>query len=261
MDRFTRTQILDHVQTVTLNNVTAAFDSALPSGAGLTMSQMRAGITSGMGIALEGLAEAFRHLYEVSSAEAAIFQLNGDVADGQYQMTLLANGEVGGLIVPDPQGGPDIETGYQLMPIVTGAPVTSGVISPSDPFDGVSEIDVGDIPNTLKIRHDGQITISASCLPEVDGGQNRQIECDIAVFDESGDTIDIIGFRTSVNNSTGGRGNSATVPTFTIQGNTIIPPGSNIGLVIRKNETPGTVVDVVINRSFILASYSSLAET
>jgi hypothetical protein len=261
MARFTKQQLLDSINVQAVNDIVTLSGSKLPSGQSSSMQDIREGVTDLLTFGLQSVGEAFRHLYDVSNAEAVIYQLNGDNPDGQYQMTLLANGEAGGLVIPDPQGGPDIETGYQLMPIVTGAPVTPGIISPSDPFDGESELDVGDIPNTLKIRHDGQITISASCLPEIDGGQNRQIECDIAVFDDQGVPTTILGFRTSVNNSTGGRGNSATVPAFTIQSSAILPAGSNIGMVIRKNEAPATVVDIIMNRSFILVNYNSLAKT
>ena len=255
MARFTRQQQLDNIIVTAKDDYNSEVDTLLPSASQLTMEQIRDALKAAQSNSLDAIAESFRHLYGVTNAEAVIAQIGGDVSDGQYEMTLLANGEAGGIVIDG------VETGYQLMPIVNGAPITPGLISPSDPFDGQSELDEGDIPNTLKVRHDGQITISASCLPEVDGGQNRQIECDIAVFDDQGDAIGILGFRTSVNNSTGGRGNSATVPAFTIQSNAILPAGSNIGMVIRKNEAPTTVVDIKMNRSFIIVNYSSLAET
>jgi len=255
MARFTQQELLDNVIITAKDDYNSEVDTLLPSGSALNMEQIRDGLKAAQSNALDAIAESFRHLYGVTNAEAVIAQLGGDTSDGQYLMTLLAEGQVGGIVIDG------VETGYQLMPIQTGATVTPGFIGPSDQFDGESELDVGDIPNTLKVRHDGQITISASCLPEIDGGQNRQIECDIAVFDDQGDPIGILGFRTSVNNSTGGRGNSATVPAFTIQSNVILPAGSNIGMVIRKNETPATVVDIIMNRSFIIANYSSLAKT
>ena len=255
MARFTQQELLDNVIVTAKDDYNAQVDTLLPSGGGLTMEQIRDGLKAAQSNSLDAIAESFRNLYGVTNAEAVIAQLEGDTTDGQYEMTLLSEGQAGGIVIDA------VETGYQLMPIVTGAPVTPGFIGPSDEFDGESELDVGDIPNTLKVRHDGQITISASCLPEIDGGQNRQIECDIAVFDDQGDPIGILGFRTSVNNSTGGRGNSATVPSFTIQSNVILPAGSNIGMVIRKNEAPTTAVNIIMNRSFIIANYSSLAKT
>jgi hypothetical protein len=255
MARFTQQELLNNVIVTAKDDYNSQVDTLLPSGGGLTMEQIRDGLKAAQSNSLDAIAESFRHLYGVSNAEAVIAQLGGDTSDGQYLMTLLAEGEVGGIVIDG------VETGYQLMPIQTGAPVTPGFTGPSDTFDGQSELDVGDIPNTLKVRHDGQITISASCLPEIDGGQNRQIECDIAVFDDQGDPIGILGFRTSVNNSTGGRGNSATVPAFTIQSNAILPAGSNIGMVIRKNEALTTPVDIIMNRSFIIANYNSLAKT
>ena len=132
--------------------------------------------------------------------------------------------------------------------------------APSDPFDGEPEIAIGSIPNTMRIQHDGQITISASCLPEVNAGQNKQIEVDIAVFNDAGDAIAVLGFRSSVNNTNNGRANSAIVPSFTIQNEALIAAGSNIGLVIRKNVAEGPV-EVTLKRSFVLLNYNSLAIT
>jgi hypothetical protein len=254
MSRFNRQGILDSINVQLVQDLATLALTKLPSGQSLTMPQIRDGVVDILTYQSQVIGEAFRHLYDVTNAEAVMYQLNGDNPDGQYTMSLLEEGDVGGLNV----GG--VETGYQLLPIVTGAPVTAGFLAPSDPFDGESEIDVGDIPNTLKIRHDGQITISSSCLPEVASGQNKQIECDIAVFDDQGVPTSVLGFRTSVNNTTGGRGNSATVPSFTIQNETIIPAGANIGLVIRKNVAEGTV-DVVMKRSFVLVNFNSLART
>jgi hypothetical protein len=228
------------------------------------MNELRAGIVGLMTFTTQSLGEAFRHLTNVSNAEAVMYQLGGDVPSGgaepsgQFNMTLLEAGETGGIAVPDGSGG-TIETGYKLIPIMTGSSV-GGFFSPSDPFDGESEITPGDIPNTVKVTHDGQLNISASCLPEPTQNTNRQIEVDIVLYDDQGTPLRVLGFRTSVNNASSGRASSATVPSVNIQDSAIIPPGTNIGLCIRKAVGEPAIV-VTMLRSFLLLTFLGLAKT
>jgi hypothetical protein len=258
MSRFSKQELLDYINVQTVNSMATLANSQLPSGEGLDMNGLRAGIVGLMTFTTQSLGEAFRHLTNVSNAEGVMYQLGGDNPAGQFSITLLQEGEAGGIAVPDGSGG-TIETGYKLIPIMTGSS-TGGFLSPSDPFDGESEITAGDIPNTVKVTHDGQLNISASCLPEPTQNTNRQIEVDIVLYDPQGVPLRVLGFRTSVNNASNGRASSATVPSVNIQDTATIPPGSNIGLCIRKAVGEPAIV-VTMLRSFLLLTFLGLAKT
>jgi len=254
MARFTKTELLDYIQNQTLTNVQSALSSGLPSGQELTMSAMRDGIVSGFTQALAGVAEGFRHLTSVSNAEGILYQTGGDEPSGQFSITLIQAGQPGGIVIDG------VETGYQLIPIVTGAP-NGGVVINADDFDGASEIRQATAnPDTLRIDHDGQITISASCLAEPSNQNNKQLDLDICVFDENGDASSLLGFRASTNNGSDGRANTSIIPCVTLQDTGTIPAGHSIGLVIRRSAAETTNVTVTMLRSFILASYTGLAK-
>jgi len=254
MARFTKTELLDYIQTQTLTDVQADLAAGLPGGQGLTMSAMRAAIVSSFSTALAGVAEGFRHLTNVSNAEGILYQAGGDEPSGQFSITLIQAGQPGGIVI----GG--VETGYQLIPIVTGA-ATGGVVIDADDFDGVSEIRQATANlDTLRIDHDGQINISASCLAEPTAQNDRQLDLDICVFDENGAPASLLNFRASTNNGSNGRANTSIIPCVTLQDTGTIPAGYSIGLVIRRSEAESANVTVTMLRSFILASYTGLAK-
>jgi len=253
--RFTKTELLNYIEADTLNNVSADFDSALPSGAGLTMAQMRSGLVSGIGVALAGVAEGFRQLTNVSNAEAVLYQLNGDTAAGQFEMTLLEPGEVGGIVIDG------VETGYQLVPIITGSTAGGAVIN-SDEFDGVVELGQSQVNlDTMRIDHDGQIFLSASCLAEPSTQNNKQLEIDICVYNAAGVPTSLIGFRSTSNVGSDGRTSTSIIPAVMLQDSVTIPAGSSIGLVIRKSALESSNVTIKMLRSFIIASYTGLAKS
>ncbi len=252
--RFTKTELLNYIEADTLNNVSASFESALPSGAGLTMEQMRVGLVSGVGVALAGVAEGFRQLSNVSNAEAVLYQLNGDTAAGQFEMTLLEPGEVGGIVIDG------VETGYQLVPIITGSTAGGAVIN-SDEFDGVVELGQSQVNlDTMRIDHDGQIFLSASCLAEPSNQNNKQLEIDICVYNAAGVASSLIGFRSTNNVGSDGRTSTSIIPPVMLQDSVTIPAGSSIGLVIRKSALESSNVTIKMLRSFIIASYTGLAK-
>ena len=258
MSRFSKQELLDYINIETVNDMATLANSQLPSGQSLDMNGLRDGIVGLMTFTTQSLGEAFRHLTNVSNAEAVMYQLRGDEPAGQFNMTLLEAGEAGGIVVPDGSGG-TIETGYQLIPIMTGSSV-GGFFSPSDQFDGDSELDAGDVPNTIKVKHDGQLNIAASCLPEPTQNTNRQVELDIVIYDDQGAPLRVLGFRTSVNNASNGRASSATIPSVFVQDAATIPEGSNLGLCIRKAVGEPEII-VTLLRSFVLLTYASLAQS
>jgi len=260
MARFTKQELLDNVLITAKNDYNSQVDSLLPSASGLTMEQMRDGLKEAVSFGFDAIAESFRHLQDVSNADGIIFQESGDQESGQFEMTLLEDGEVGGIVVPDPNGGPDIETGYQLIPILTGS-IDGGDSFYSPPFDGVIEVGPGDINDTLKIDHDGMLHVSGSFLCDPDTGQgNRQIEADICIYDSSGTAKRILGFKANVNASPGLKTSTNSLPSFTIQEGTILSGGDNIGLVVRKGSGE-QATDVTFLRSFLQATYMGLAQS
>ena len=257
MARFTKTELLDQIATQTPASVTAALPTLLPSGAGLTAENFRTALSSMTTIIQQGNAEAMRHLTNVSNAEAVLYQLNGDTPAGQFEMTLLKAGEAG-------EGGIVIngeETGYKLIPIITGS-TTGGVAINADPFDGVSELRQSPVnPDTLLVEHNGQIFLSASCLTEPSQQNNKQLDIDICVYNSAGVATSLIGFRSSSNVGSDGRASTSIIPPVMLQDSNTIPAGSSIGLVIRKSALETTNFTVTLFRSFILASYVGMAKS
>ncbi|MCP4929169.1 MAG: hypothetical protein GY918_08965 [Gammaproteobacteria bacterium] len=253
--RFTKTELLNYISATTLADVNTTLLQQLPSGSGLTMEQMRIGLGNVFSTALNGVAEGFRQLTNVSNAEAVLYQLNGDQPSGQFEMTLLQPGEAGGIVINGEQ------TGYKLIPIITGAPSGGAVIN-SDLFDGVAELrQASTNPDTLRIDHDGQIYISASCLAEPSVQNNKQIEIDICVYNSAGVATSLIGFRSTSNVGSDGRASTSIIPPVMLQDSSTIPAGSSIGLVIRKSALEPSDFTVTMLRSFVLASYTGLAKT
>ena len=255
MARFTKTELLDYISADTLTSVQASLLQQLPSGSGLTMEQMRVGLGNVFSTALNGIAEGFRNLTNVSNAEGVLYQLGGDLPAGQFEMTLLQPGDSGGIIIDGEQ------TGYKLIPIIDGS-TTGGAVIESDLFDGVSEIrQASTNPNTLRIEHDGQIFLSASCLAEPSQQNNKQLEVDICVYNAAGVATSLLGFRSSSNVGSDGRTSTSIIPAVMLQDSSTIPAGSSIGLVIRKSAVESSVFTVTMIRSFILASYTGLAKS
>ena len=252
--RFTKSELEDYIKVQQKATFQALITALLPSSQELTMAQIRSGITGAMDVVFDMVWEGHRHSLDVSTAEGVMYQLGGDDPTGQFNMTLLNEGDAGSIVID----GED--TGYQLVPIVTGSSV-GGLYLPSDPFDGVSEIRQGVIDNTLLIEHDGQISLAASCLAEPTANNNKQLDLDICVFDSNGDPLRLIGFRSTTNNGNNGRANTINIPSVDIQDNTLIPAGSSIGLVLRKSAAETSSVTVTVLRSFVLISFRGLAKT
>ena len=255
MARFTKTELLDQIATQTPANVTAALPTLLPSGAGLTAEDFRDALSSMATIIQQGNSEAMRHLTNVSNAEGVLYQLNGDLPSGQFDMTLLQPDEQGGIVINGE------ETGYQLVPIITGSSSGGAVIN-SDAFDGISELRQATTnPDTLRVDHDGQIFLSASCLAEPSQQNNKQLEIDICVYNSAGVATSLIGFRSTSNVGSDGRTSTSIIPPVMLQDSNTIPAGSSIGLVIRKSALETTNVTITMLRSFVLASYTGLAKS
>ena len=253
--RFTKTELLDYISQATLNSVNTTLLQQLPSGSGLTMEQMRVGLGNVFSAALDGVAEGFRQLTNVSNAEGILYQVGGDLPAGQFEMTLLQPGDVGGIVIDG------VQTGYTLIPIITGSS-TGGVVIESDPFDGVVELSQSPInPDTMLVDHDGQIFLSASCLAEPSQQNNKQLEIDICVYNPAGVATSLLGFRSSSNVGSDGRTSTSIIPPVMLQDASTIPAGSSIGLVIRKSALETTNFTVTMLRSFVLASYTGLAKS
>ena len=174
---------------------------------------------------------------------------------GQFDMTLLQPGEVGGIVINGE------ETGYQLVPIITGSSSGGAVIN-ADAFDGVSELRQATTnPDTLRVDHDGQIFLSASCLAEPSQQNNKQLEIDICVYNPAGVATSLIGFRSTSNVGSDGKTSTSIIPPVMLQDSNTIPAGSSIGLVIRKSALETTNVTITMLRSFVLASYTGLAKS
>jgi len=251
MARFSKTQLNTYIE-----NQQAAKDvaiNAIVTGGSNTAEVVRDAFKAASAIEATTLKELKRQELQTSPATAIMYQVGGDDPAGQYTLTLLEEGEAGGIVVPDPASGPDIETGYQLLPITTGAS-TPGVYKYSDPFDGVQEIGPGVIDNTLKIVHNGMIIVSGWLLPEPNAN-NRQAEVDLVVYDSLGTAKAILSFKGTENLAGPDRGSTSEVPTFVIQNGTVLSPGDSIGLCVRKAVgEAGTTITVkrsVLNITFL----------
>ncbi len=227
-----------------------SLDQSLPSGNALNMAQMRQAISA-------TIKESLRQLPNTSECSGTMYLIGSDPAN-LFDMTLLEEGEVGGLILDG------VETGYQLVPLVTGSGINqgnpnSGVSIPSEPFDGLNEISSGTGPteNMLCIDYNGYIDLVSSLKPAPTGSQaNREVEIDIMVFDGSGTPLREIGFVASANQSTGGRAFTQNVARVTLSPD-FLAAGEHVGLVIRKfaGEAPTTVR---ITKGFLQVTLNSL---
>ena len=214
------------------------------SGEAKTIEQMRE-------VCIETENEIDRHRPTESVCSGVLF-LEGSDPDKQFDMELLDEGEAGSIVLDG------VNTGYKLVPIFTGSGINqttapAGVVIPSTPFDGSSEIIQGETPateNMLKVEYSGYWSVVASCKPAPQGPQaNREVETDLFVFDETGTPIRDIGFVASANQSTGGRAFTQNIPRATLNP-TFLTQGEYIGLVIRKFlGEPQT--DVRLSKAFI----------
>ncbi len=220
------------------------YASGWASGQSKTIEQMR-----DVCVATEN--EIDRHRPDESVCSGVLF-LEGSDPDKQFDMELLDEGEAGTIVLDG------VNTGYQLIPIFTGSGINqtttpAGVVIPSTPFDGTSEVIQGETAateNMLKVQYSGYWSVVASCKPAPQGAQaNREIETDLFVFDSSGNALRSIGFVASANQSTGGRAFTQNIPRSTLAP-TFLAEGEYLGLVIRKFlGEPQT--DVRLSKAFI----------
>jgi len=211
--------------------------------------------------------EADRHLPCVSPAAGTMFIMGSNPAT-HFEMELLELGQAGDGSTTKGLNIDGVDTGYQLVPIVTGNSTASGWPNPSgmaiesDDFDGSPEVFLGTGPteNMLGVSYSGNWKVVASCKPAPTGGNqnNRECEIDLVVFDSSGIPLRIVGFTASANQATNGRVFSMATPSVTLNSNTI-QTGEYIGLVIRKflGESPTTVK---FSKGFIQITLESLAQ-
>ncbi len=222
------------------------------SGEELTAQEMRESMSA-------YLNERDRHLPNVSESSGTMY-LIGSNPDNLFDMTLLEEGQAGGIVINGE------ETGYQLVPIVTGSGInqtnpTSGVYVNSNPFDGITEVEGGSgaTDNMLCINYKGYWDLVASIKPAPDGSQsNREVEIDIIVFDSSGNPLRAIGFVASANQSTGGRAFTQSIPRLTLSPD-FLDIGEHVGLGIRKftGEAPTTVR---VTKCFLQVTLNALGE-
>jgi len=83
MARFTKQELLDSINVQAVNDIVTLSGSKLPSGQSSSMQDIREGVTDLLTFGLQSIGEAFRHLYDVSNAEAVMYQLNGEKHDGK----------------------------------------------------------------------------------------------------------------------------------------------------------------------------------
>ncbi len=176
--------------------------------------------------------EADRHLPCVSPAVGTMFIMGSD-SDRHFDMTLLQEGQAGGLVING------AETGYQLIPIITGSGIgqttsPAGMFIPPDDFDGSPEVFLGSgaTENMLGLDYSGNWKLVSSCKPSPDQN-NREVEIDLAVFDDQGVPIRIVGFTSSANQASNGRVFTISTPSVTVNSNTV-QAGEFVGLVVRK---------------------------
>jgi len=187
--------------------------------------------------------ECDRHLPSESSAEGAIYIIGSD-PDNHFDMPeLLEEGETGGY-VHDFGDGP-VETGYQLVPMISGTGINQANTAPvggsndSTPFDGVSEIHAGlygsAVQDMLQIEYSGQYLLTANVLPEpVGNNNNKELEGDLFIFDSAGNLKFPLQILASVNNSGNGKSNTMVYYPVTIESTAALEVGDCIGLVLRK---------------------------
>ncbi len=246
MARFSKQELFD--------NVDSSLDASLPSGAGLTIQQIREGVAA-------TIKESLRHLPNVSSASGTMFEIGSD-EDNWFDLELKEEGEAGSLSLPNE--GP---SGFQLVPIVTGNdtsenwPSPSGTAFNSTPFDGVEEVllGTGATNNMFKVDYDGKWDIVASCKPSPDGTQNnREVETDLWVFDGTGQPKRSIGFIASANQGSNGRTFTQSIPRSTLN-EAFLGDDEWVGLVVRKYAGEGNTT-VKLQKAFIQVTLSALGD-
>lgn len=256
--RMSKTQLNTYIDNQKLAKDVAV--NAIVTGGGNTAEVVRNALKAASAVEATTQKELKRQELQTNPATGIMYQLGGDNPEGQYDVALLREGDVGGIVIPGGLGEPAIETGYKLLPIVTGAqdedPVSGipGVYKYSTPFDSVEEVGPSIVENTLKIAHNGTIIVSAWLLPEPDG-QNRQVECDLVVYTPTGSPKAVLGFKGTENLAGPSRGSTSEVPTFVIQNEGVLSPGDSIGLCARRAISEGnttiTVKRSVLNITFI----------
>ncbi len=255
--RFNKTQLNDYIAAQQAAKVAAigAVTSKSDGGGNNTAETVRNALIAAGNIDAVTMTELKRQSFDVSPAEGIIYQLPAPAGaanplDYTFDLTLNNAGENG--IVID-----GLATGYELIPILDGA-VVPGIANYSIPFDAVTEVGQGSIPNTLALAHGGMVVIGGFVLAEPVGtGGNRWVEIDVCVFKGNGDPEAIVGYS-STGNLNLGRSDTIVVPSTPIQEATFNLAGKSIGLVARKapNETTPTVLR--FTRSTLNAMFTSI---
>jgi len=220
----------------------ALFDSGYGSGQGLTSPQA-GGVNK----------EAFRNLPNISTADGQIY-LIGSNPDNHFKMTLLEEGDVGG-IVYDYGAGP-VETGFQVIPMITGNGTQTnpandtGAYTPSNTFDGVSEIHGGAdgtaVENMIQTDYTGQYLLNGQVLFNPDSGQsNRQVEVEVWLFSSTGVPKFPIRLLATGNLSPGDKSNTIPILPAPIENATAYVAGDCLAMAVRKHSgEPNTTVTV-----------------
>lgn len=251
--RMSKTQLNTYIDNQKLAKDVAV--NAIVTGGGNTAEVVRNALKAASAVEATTQKELKRQELQTNPATAIMYQLGGDAPEGQYTLTLLEEGEVGGITLPNPEGGADIQTGYQLLPVTTGASIP-GVYKYSEPFDGVQEIGPSLVENTLKIIHNGMIMVSGWLLPEPNAN-NRQTEVDLVVYDSLGAAKSILSFKGTENLSGPDRGSTSEVPTFVVQNDSVLSPGDSIGLCVRKAAAEASTT-ITVKRSVLNITFLSI---
>jgi len=267
MARFNQSQLNQYIdqqqqnKTAAINSITSKSDG----GGNNTALIVRDALTQIAAIEADTVKEVARQSLSVNPALGTMY-LEGSSEDGQgnpdkvFTIELLARGEVGGLVIDGE------ETGYKLIPIVTGNdtsivwPAPSGFYVPSVPFDDTEEVFAGSGPteNMLGVVSTGSYSVIGSCKPDMNTGSqnNREIEVDLIVFDASGVPIRQLGFAQEANQSINGRSTSIVTGRLMLNDN-FFTAGEFIGLAIRKGVNEGQT-DATISKAFVQVSLDAI---
>ena len=202
--------------------------------------------------------EVIRNGLDKNPCHGVVYQIGSD-PDNHFTMALLAAGSG--------QGYSD--TGYQLVKMITGngtqaVPANpTGGSTPSDPFDGVSELKAGILPateNMMEVGYSGQFTVTGQTLTTPTSGTNKQIETDVALFDENGDYVTILNILASVNGNSPDKINTNVIYPAVINNPVAIPQGHHLGLVIRRNASE-SAFSVLVRKAVLGVTMTSLEQS
>lgn len=266
MARFTKTQKDTYIDQQAAAKIAAinAITSKANGGGSNTAELMRDQLSAIATIDAITAKELDRQLLTVSPCVATMY-LEGSSLDEQgdpnkvFEMSLFKEGEPGGINIDG------VETGYQLVPLVTGNstsgvwPAPSGFTFPSVPFDGQSEIfaGTGATDNMLGVLPTGSFSLIGSCKPDITGNNqaNREVEVDIIIFDALGNPVRQLGFAQEANQSSNGRSNSIVTGRLMLNDN-FLTANQFVGLGIRKG-TLENDTDITISKAFVQISLVS----